>query len=93
MQDNARVHVAALLFDDVKDERLFAFAHPYTWNSILATVRKLYPDRKFLKDVKDLGEHKSIVANGRAEELVKRFGRPGWTSLEESVKVITETLV
>jgi nucleoside-diphosphate-sugar epimerase len=92
VQDNARVHVAALIFDDVKSERLFSFAYPYTWNSILAVFRKLYPQRKFIDDFRDLGQDLSKVANGRAEELVKRFGQSGWTSLEESVKAIADTL-
>ncbi|RDW60547.1 hypothetical protein BP6252_11930 [Coleophoma cylindrospora] len=93
VQDNARVHVAALIFEDVQGERLFSFAHPYSWNDILAIFRKLYPQRKFLEDIPGLGEDKSVVANERAEELLKRLGRPGWTSLEESVKDITETLI
>lgn len=92
VQDNARVHVAALIYEDVAGERLFAFAHPYTWNDILAVFRKLYPQRKFIDDIPDLGEDLSEVANERAEELLKRFGLPGWTSLEDSVKAITDTL-
>jgi nucleoside-diphosphate-sugar epimerase len=91
VQDNARVHVAALIYSDVQNERLFTFAHPYTWNSILAVFRKLYPKRKFIDDLPDLGEDLSKVANGRAEELLKRFGLPGWTSLEDSVRAVTET--
>ncbi|KAF2670264.1 NAD(P)-binding protein [Microthyrium microscopicum] len=92
VQDNARVHVAALIYEDVANERLFSFAHPYTWNDILAVFRKLYPERKFIEDLPDLGQDLSIVANGRAEELVKRFGRPGWATLEESVKAVADTL-
>jgi nucleoside-diphosphate-sugar epimerase len=92
VQDNARVHVAALIFNDVKNERLFSFAHPYTWNDILAVFRKLYPQRKFIDDLKDFGQDLSKVSNARAEELVERFGLPGWTSLEESVKAVADTL-
>jgi nucleoside-diphosphate-sugar epimerase len=91
VQDNARVHVAALIYSDVQGERLFTFAHPYTWNSILAVFRKLYPKRKFIDDLPDLGKDLSKVANERAEELLKRFGLPEWTSLEDSVKAVTET--
>jgi nucleoside-diphosphate-sugar epimerase len=91
VQDNARVHVAALVFKDVEGERLFSFAHPYTWNDILAVFRKLYPNHKSIDDIPDLGKDMSKVANERAEELVKRFGRPGWTSLEESVKDVADT--
>jgi nucleoside-diphosphate-sugar epimerase len=92
IQDNARVHVAALIFKDVKNERLFSFAYPYTWNDILAVFRKLYPQRKFIDDLKNVGRDLSNVSNARAEELVKRFGQPGWTSLEDSVKAIADTL-
>ena len=93
VQDNARVHVAALIFPDVKGERLFSFAYPYTWNDILAIFRKLYPQKEFMVDIPDLGRDMSKVANGRAEELVKRLGRPGWASLEESVKAVADTIV
>lgn len=93
VQDNARVHVAAMIYQDVVGERLFTFAHPYSWNDILAIFRKLYPQRKFIDDIPDIGRDLSKVANERAEELLRRFGIPGWTSLEDSVKAIVDTLV
>jgi nucleoside-diphosphate-sugar epimerase len=86
VQDNARVHVAALVYKDVESERLFTFAHPYNWNDILAVFRKLYPDRSFIDDIPDLGHDLSTVANKRAEELLKRFNLTAWTSLETSVQ-------
>lgn len=89
VQDTARVHVAALLYPDVNSERLFAWAYPYNWNDILAILRKLYPEQEFMQDMPDLGRDLSKVANDRAEELVKRFGRPGWTSLEDSIRDAT----
>ena len=78
---------------DVKGKRLFSFAYPYTWNDILAIFRKLYPQKKFIDDIPDLGQDLSEVANDRAEELVKRMGRPGWASLEESVRAVTDTIM
>lgn len=86
VQDTARVHVGALLYPDVNNERLFAWAAPYNWNDILAILRNLYPDRKFIEDIPDLGRDLSKVSNERAEEIVKRFGGPGWTSLEDSIR-------
>ena len=86
VQDNARVHVAALIFPDVKSERLFTFAYPFTWNDLLAVYRKLHPEREFFDDIPDLGKDLSKVANERAEELLKRMGRLGWASLEVSVE-------
>ena len=90
VQDNARVHVAALIFPDVQNERLYAFTAPYSWNDMLAIFRKLFPERKFIDDMPNLGRDLSKVANQRAEELIKRFSRPGWTDLEGSIKDATE---
>ena len=87
------MHVAALIFPDVKGERLFSFAYPYTWNDILAIFRKLYPQKKFIDDIPDVGQDLSKVANGRAEELVKRIKGTGWESLEASVKAVADTIV
>jgi nucleoside-diphosphate-sugar epimerase len=84
--DDAIVHVAALLYKDVSSERLFAFAYPYNWNDILAIFRKLYPTKKFIDDIPNLQRDLSIVTNGRAEDLLKRFAGHGWTNLEETIK-------
>lgn len=89
VQDTARVHVGALIYPDVDSERLIDFAHPFNWNDILAIFRKLYPTHQFIDDIPDLGRDLSKVANGRAEEIVKRFGRVGWTSLEDSIRDAT----
>jgi nucleoside-diphosphate-sugar epimerase len=91
VQDNARVHVAALLSPDVNGERLYTFAHPFNWNDILAIYRKVYPEHQFIDDIPNLGRDLSKVANGRAEELLKRFGVKGWASLEESVIAAAES--
>ncbi|KAJ9615281.1 hypothetical protein H2200_001356 [Cladophialophora chaetospira] len=91
VQDTGRVHVGALIFPDVNGERLYDFAYPFNWNDILAIYRKLYPNEEFLDDIPDLGKDLSKVTNGRAEELVKRFGRPGWTNLEDTVRDAVES--
>ncbi|KAE8378519.1 hypothetical protein BDV26DRAFT_292186 [Aspergillus bertholletiae] len=94
VQDDARVHVAALIYPDVQNERLFAYAHPCSWNNILAILRRLYPQQTFIDDIPDLGEDKSKVANQRAENLLNRIsGLPAWTSLEQSVQDATEAWV
>ncbi|KAF2106401.1 hypothetical protein BDV96DRAFT_625910 [Lophiotrema nucula] len=93
VDDNALVHVAALIFSDVVHERLFTFAYPYSWNTLLGIFRKLYPRRKFIDDIPNIGEDNSIVANERAEGLLKRLkGGKGWESLEDSVRFLTDKL-
>jgi len=89
VQDNARLHVGALVLPEIREERLFAFAHPFNWNDILAIFRRLYPDRSFVEDFPDLGRDMSKVANAKAETILAHFGQQGWTSLEDSVRDAT----
>ncbi|KAF2838214.1 NAD(P)-binding protein [Patellaria atrata CBS 101060] len=86
VQDQALIHLAALINPTVSGERLFAFAEPYNWNEILAIFRKLYPEKKFIDDFPELGHDISKVANERAEELLKSIAGRGFIPLEESVK-------
>lgn len=88
VQDTARLHVSALIDNDVQNERLFAFAEPFNNNTLLRTLRKLRPDAKIMDDFHDDSVNDlSKVANQRAAKLLRRdFGRPGFTSLEESLE-------
>ncbi|KAF2814159.1 uncharacterized protein BDZ99DRAFT_232343 [Mytilinidion resinicola] len=91
--DDALIHIAALIYDDVTDERLFAFAEPFTWNQVLSIARKQFPDRSFPEDIEGQEPDRCTVPNQRALELLKRMGVEGWTELEESVKVLGKQLV
>ncbi len=93
IEDDAAVHIAALIYGDVKNERLFAFAYPYNWNDVLASFRKLYPNRKYRDDIPGQGRDLSKVANERAEELLKRLTGHGWTSLEDTIKQTVDSYV
>ncbi|KAL8920774.1 MAG: hypothetical protein Q9208_006104 [Pyrenodesmia sp. 3 TL-2023] len=86
VQDTARLHVAALVDPDVENQRILAFAHPFNWNDVLACLRKLAPDRSWADDMEGLGRDLSKLDNRPGAELLRKFGRSGWTSMEESVK-------
>jgi nucleoside-diphosphate-sugar epimerase len=86
VQDDARLHIAALLLHEVKDERVFGFATTFTYNKLLAVFRKAAPGHKFPEDLKQEDVHLATVPNSRAEELLKKVGRKGWVSLQESIK-------
>ena len=92
VKDTARLHVAALLDPDVQNERILAFAYPFNWNDILAVLRKIYPDRKFPDDIENAPRDLSMLDNSREASLLKAFGRPGFTSLEETVRENTAGL-
>jgi hypothetical protein len=82
-----------LLDAAVENQRLFGYAEPYTWNEMLAIFRKLYPDRKFMDDLPDAGRDLSIVTNESAAEVLRKFGKPGFTTFEESVRAATEQIL
>ncbi|KAF2099358.1 NAD(P)-binding protein [Rhizodiscina lignyota] len=84
VQDTARLHVAALLLEDVVEERIFAFAFPKNCNDDLATFRKVRPDRKFPENDENAAKHLAEVPRARTEDMLRRLGRKGWTSMEES---------
>lgn len=88
VRDSARLHVIALLDPNVQSERIFALAAPFNWTEIIGILRKLRPQNMLIPDPqenegRDLSE---IVPRQRAEQLLQEFfGRPGWTSLEETI--------
>ncbi|KAJ5159371.1 NAD dependent epimerase/dehydratase [Penicillium canariense] len=88
VEDVARLHVVALLSDQVQAERLFAFASPFTWADIVHLLRKLQPDNPLIPAPPKNAERiwNNIPPVARAEGLLQdAFGRAGWTSLEESL--------
>ncbi|KAG7287639.1 hypothetical protein NEMBOFW57_007152 [Staphylotrichum longicolle] len=94
VQDDARLHVAALIHPAVEGERIFAYARPFTWRGVQRVIQQLYPSRPCPGDIEEAELDKSeVVRAPRAEALLREMGRSGWTSLEETVRMNTEDLV
>jgi hypothetical protein len=83
-----------LIDPEIKDERIFAFAEPYNWNTILAIMRKVRPDGKVPEDLKDNSKDLSkVLPKPRAEQILKKnFGQDGFKGLEEAVKLNIQNL-
>ncbi|GKT40502.1 aldehyde reductase 2 [Colletotrichum spaethianum] len=92
VQDDGLLHVAAAILPDVKGERIFGFGNPFCWDDILEILRKQFPNRKFHDKFAGEPYPAVIKPRDRAEQLLKRLGRPGWTSLEDSLRMNTEDL-
>ncbi|KAH7274693.1 hypothetical protein MRS44_007048 [Fusarium solani] len=92
VQDSARLHVAAALFADVKDERIFAFAGRFSWDTILDIFRKAEPNRKFADNFSSGDDPNEIQPRARAEQLLRELGEPGWVSLEQTILELVEQL-
>ncbi|KAF5024498.1 hypothetical protein F66182_3438 [Fusarium sp. NRRL 66182] len=90
VDDTGRLHVAAAIFDHVKDQRIFGFAGRFNWDAILDVLRKHNPDKSFPDNFSSGDDPNVIEPRDKAEQLLKDLGRPGWTSLEDSVAGIFE---
>jgi hypothetical protein len=87
VNDTARIHIAALVSKSVNNERIFAFAEPFTWNDVLTTLRRLYPTRRFADDIPNAERSNMRVPNDRGLTLLRdMFKRQGWTGLEETIE-------
>lgn len=87
--DAVYLHIAALILPDVQNERVFGFIDVYNSNDILAVLRKQCPDRQFMSDFEVLGRAKTTVKPAlqeRALQLMRRMGRDGFISFEESIR-------
>jgi len=80
------MHVAAVLDPDVVSKRIHVWGRLYTWNQVLATMRKLFPQRTFVDDIQSNETIKMTVDQTLALSLLKKWGgREEWRNLEDTV--------
>ncbi|KAI1343520.1 NAD(P)-binding protein [Xylariaceae sp. FL0016] len=91
-RDVGALYVAALIIPGVNGERLFGFGDRYSWPQVRQILQELYPQKE-IPELADQGRDQTDVPNKRAEELLRKLGRKGWTSLEEGVKACAEDIV
>jgi nucleoside-diphosphate-sugar epimerase len=85
-EDVALLHIAALTQEDVKNERLFAFAGPFNFNSWIEVFRKFDPTKPWPADDPAQEHDLSKIDTSREVRLLQRFGQPTWRSFHDSVK-------
>lgn len=87
VEDDARLHVLALLDPDVQSERIFACAEPFTWTQIYQTFKELRPENDKIPNPPE-NEGPTLLRvkpSSRAEQLLKKFYGHGWTSLKDNL--------
>ncbi|KAJ6483995.1 hypothetical protein C8R45DRAFT_1099160 [Mycena sanguinolenta] len=85
VRDVASIHLAALLSTSTQGKRIWAAAHRFKINDILAIWREAFPERKFVEDFKLPPQPKITLELGPSEELLRAFEGRSWLSLRESV--------
>jgi nucleoside-diphosphate-sugar epimerase len=92
--DTAKLHVAAATDSNIRGQRIFAFAEPFTWNQILDICRKARPSASIPQDSNDQRKDLSTVDNELAKQILKeRFDQDGFIPLEQGVKDALESFL
>lgn len=87
VKDVAVLHVAGILDKDSKEERIQAWAAPFSWNDVLAVMRRLYPSRKFIGDFPESPIITAAADDAVPLRLLKRWAQQdGWKGLEDSIR-------
>jgi nucleoside-diphosphate-sugar epimerase len=97
VQDTARLLVAAVTVDSIRNERIFAYSVNRSWNDMRDKVRELFPDRLELVQgpEHDLKGKDTSTAPGpiaRAEEILRLVGRPGFASEEQVIMDFVDSM-
>lgn len=92
LEDDALLHLAGLTEEDVKNERLIAVAESVSFNGLLDMMAKYDPNKKLPEKLPNGDEHaKKTVDTTRSVEILKRFGKSGFTMTEEGVRQCLST--
>ncbi|KAL9090423.1 MAG: hypothetical protein Q9159_001952 [Coniocarpon cinnabarinum] len=83
VRDTARLHVAALLFPDVANERLPGYSEPISINEMIETFRKISPGWDKLPLQEPEQRDLSTVDCGRSLEMLQRMGQADWPNEQE----------
>ncbi|GAM88627.1 hypothetical protein ANO11243_066610 [Dothideomycetidae sp. 11243] len=86
VRDTALDHIAAAIFTDINKQRFFSFAEPFNYSRAVGIFKSIDPSKTFPPAPENEGEDKFRVQNGPAEELLKRLGRSGFITFEQSIR-------
>lgn len=92
VDDTGRLHVAAGILDHVKGRRIFAYAGRFNGDEILEILRKNEPGKTFPDNFSGGRDANEYEDRAMAEKLLRDLGRPGWTTLEETILATVEGL-
>ncbi|PPJ54322.1 hypothetical protein CBER1_06129 [Cercospora berteroae] len=89
--DTALLHIAALLEEDVMGERLLAFAGPFNFNDTVEILERLDSNglgtgERRWERIENASKDLKTVNTARSQEILERYGRPGFTDLETCLK-------
>ncbi|KAF2162618.1 hypothetical protein M409DRAFT_26860 [Zasmidium cellare ATCC 36951] len=86
VRDDGRLHLAAAVFDDVHDERIWGMAGDWNVHDMMEVFEEVDSNWKDVKRPEGNARDQTIYDRSRSVELLKRLGCDGFTSFEQSVR-------
>lgn len=89
MIDDARIHIiAAALDSSIQNERIFAFARPFTFTGMIEILQELRPDCTSLPfPPANEGQDLSKVPNALGRHLLKKwYGQDDYKTMRQSIE-------
>ena len=82
------MHVAALLDPSIANTRIHAWSENFTWNGILAILRRLRPHETFIEDLEVEERMLAMVDDSISRRVLKDWsGRDEWLDLETGIRI------
>lgn len=85
VRDIARLHVAATVFEDVREQRLLGYAGTFNFNTLLHVMREVDPEKDLpaeIEVVKDI----TRADTESARRALALLGKKGFMGFEEAVR-------
>lgn len=86
VRDDGRLHLAAAIFDDVHDERIWGMAGDWNVHDMMEVFEEVDSNWKDVKRPDRNARDQTIYDRSRSVELLKRLGCVGFTSFEQSIR-------
>lgn len=86
VQDDAKLHVIALIDPEVRFERVFGTTGPFTFQDLIDCLRAIYPERRFEDWHDERRDLSYFEPTKTAEQLLNAAYGHGYTSLSDSVR-------
>lgn len=89
VEDVARLHVGARIFEDVKGKRLLGLTDRYDVNQLLDTMHEIDPQRNLVDKI-ELKEVRTTAETEESLEILKKLGIDGWVAYDETIRANLE---
>ncbi|CAF9932570.1 MAG: hypothetical protein GOMPHAMPRED_006611 [Gomphillus americanus] len=86
VQDIAKLHVGAVIFEEVANQRLLGLAGKYSFNDAIDFFHKVDPERSLPSKFEDVPEDTTEADTASALEVLKLFGQNGFIGVEQTIK-------